>query len=120
MKKLSILLALLLLFTGCQTSDKIEPDTAAKIDLKLTSDQGLIELQLNQEKSKEFIRKINKLEVEKIAKLDVKGWSLYARGLDENDQEVFSITFIGDNINFNNQWYQANEDSLQAIANSYK
>ena len=47
MKKLNILIIILIILTGCNTNNKIRLEYADKIDLKLTSEKGLIEIQLD-------------------------------------------------------------------------
>lgn len=120
MKKIISIFIFLFLFTGCKTDNKIELDAANKIDLKVTSENGLIELQLNQEETEKFIDLINNLAVEKIDPQDIQGWNLYACGLDDNNNEIFKVSFIANLIEVNNTWYQANQDSLEKISDNYK
>lgn len=120
MKKIISVFIFLFLFTSCKTDNKIELDAASKIDLKLTSENGLIELQLNQDETDKFIDLINNLAVEKTAPQDIKGWNLYARGLDDNNNEIFRVSFIANLIDVNDTWYQANQNSLEKITDNYK
>ncbi len=120
MKKILSVFIFIFLFTGCKTSNKIELDAVNKIDLKLTNENGLIELELNHDETKKFIDLINNLIVEKIAFQDITGWNLYARGLDNDNNEIFKVSFIANLINVNNTWYQTNQDSLEKISDNYK
>ena len=111
---------ILIILTGCNTNNKIRLEYADKIDLKLTSEKGLIEIQLDYDEAKIFVDNINKLEVEKISKQNIKGWSLYARGFDKNNKELFKISFLNSLVNINNDWYQTNQDSIIKITDNYK
>ena len=120
MKKLNILIIILIILTGCNTNNKIRLEYADKIDLKLTSEKGLIEIQLDYDEAKIFVDNINKVEVEKISKQNIKGWSLYARDFDKNNKELFKISFLNSLVNINNDWYQTNQDSIIKITDNYK
>lgn len=120
MKKTISFLLLITSLVGCYSNPKPLLKNADKIDLKLTSENGLIEQCLENDKAKDFIKDVNQLNIKKIANRDAKGWNLFARGLNEKNQEVFNISFISNQINIDNEWYETNQNDLEEIAARYK
>lgn len=120
MRKINLLVIILILFAGCSSNNKIELEYANKIDLKLTSEKGIIEIQLDKDEAQKFVDKINKLKVKKISSQNIKGWTLYARGFDKYNKELFKISFLGHQINLDSEWYQTNQDSIEKITDIYK
>lgn len=120
MKKTISFLLLITSLVGCYSNPKPLLKNVDKIDLKLTSENGLIEQYLENDKAKDFIKDVNQLNIKKIANRDAKGWNQFARGLNEKNQEVFNISFISNQINIDNEWYETNQNDLEEIAARYK
>lgn len=120
MKKTISFLLLITSLVECYSNPKPLLKNVDKIDLKLTSENGLIEQYLENDKAKDFIKDVNQLNIKKIANRDAKGWNLFARGLNEKNQEVFNISFISNQINIDNEWYETNQNDLEEIAARYK
>lgn len=123
MKKTFILIISLLLLIGCTSKPSLKLEYPDKIDLKITSETGLIKLQLDKDESKEFVDQINNLEItECIPKIKepIIGWSLYAHGLNKDNQDVFQISFTGSLVNYYEEYYQADKKELEKIINNYK
>lgn len=123
MKKILIFIFSLLFLIGCTTRPSLKLEYPDNIDLKITDEEGLIELQLDKEQAQEFVDQVNNLEItECIPKVEdpINSWNLYARGLDGDEQEVFQISFIGNLINYNDNYFQTDQEKLEKIINSYK
>ncbi len=120
-KFLLISLMFMLLFSGCKGKAIQSSSEISLTDIEVITIKALpsppkaktIDKKDDIEKVVKFINSINK---EKVKQEDIKGWEFWVQ---TKGKKEHSVTFIGNELNINNNWYKVNSNEIKKFREIY-